>query len=301
MHLLAERAGKNFKLLLPKLKAAKAILPKLVSLKKKTPHILGAIAGLTLAYGVYIYLSAPAPTISITTPADGQAVTGETLFISGKVLPVGSRVSVNGMGVSENGDGTFTAVVTIPEGKSTITVLADYRGKKAEAVQLVTRELTDEEKKSREDERKKAQRKDREEILGVDQKIEELLVAYNNKTGPYIVRILDHKLKEKAGYKTVMGSVLNGTKEDVYWVKITATFYDDADNPVDTKFGFAVSLDEFLRSGETASFETQFTSKEFTYYKLAVDWKKNSDLGAVDSSELEEATKSGKQSRKVRN
>ena len=107
-----------------------------------------------------------------------------------------------------------------------------------------------------------------------------------------------HKVNEKAGFRSVSGEVVNQAKEDVYWVKITATFYDDHDNVVDTKIGFAVALDQYLKPKDKAKFDTQSTSKEFAYYKLSVDWKKSSDLGGIQSSELEIATKSADPTKK---
>ncbi len=262
-------------------------------LRRRSPIVLGAILGLLVSYLGYSYITSPSPTITLQVPAGDQEVKGENLFVKGIVSPVGTKVSVNGRDVAENGDGTFTTVVSIAEGKSTLKIEASYRGKKAEVIHLINRLLTEEEQKTKTEQKQRAELKEKEDVLGIDQKIDELLVAYTNKTGNDIVRVLNHKVNEKAGFRSISGEVLNSTKEDVYWVKITVNFYDEHDSLVDSKIGFAVALDQFLKPEDKGNFDTQSTSKEFSYYKLSVDWKKGSDLGGAQSQEeVEAATKS---------
>lgn len=263
-----------------------------VFLRRRSPIVLGAVLGLLVSYLGYGYITSPSPTITLQVPAGDQDVKGENLFVKGIVSPIGTKVSVNSRDVAENGDGTFTTVVSIAEGKSTLKVEASYRGKKAEVIHLINRLLTEEEQKTKAEQKRRAELKEKEDVLGIDQRIDELLVSYNNKTGSDIVRVLNHKVNEKAGFRSVSGEVLNSAKEDVYWVRITVNFYNEDDSLVDSKIGFSVALDQFLKPEDKGNFDTQSTSKEFSYYKLSVDWKKGSDLGGARSAEeLEEATK----------
>ncbi|MBI2595309.1 hypothetical protein HYW46_01065 [Candidatus Daviesbacteria bacterium] len=285
----------DWKKLLPLIPPAvtKLKISGLAFFRRRSPVILGAILGLLVSYLTYTYVTSPNPTITLQVPAGDQEVKSENLFVKGIVAPIGSKVRVNGQEVAENGDGTFTTVINIPEGKSTLKIEANYRGKNAEVIHLINRLLTEEEQKTKDEQKRRAQLKDKEDVLGIDQKIDELIVAYNNKTGSDIVRVLDHKVNEKAGFRSVSGEVINGAKEDVYWVKVTANFYDEHDSLVDTKIGFAVALDQYLKPGDKGTFDSQSTSKEFSYYKLSVEWKKGSDLGGAQSQEeAEAATKS---------
>lgn len=265
-------------------------------------HNLGRIggvgAGVLVAYFIFDYMGAPHPTISIQAPSENQSVLGERLYVSGVVKPVGSRVSVNGKVVAQNGDGSFTAVITIPEGKNNLKIEAKYKGKKSELVTLVTRELTEEEKKKQDDERKLTDIKSREKVLGVDQKIDELIAAYDNPSGEKFIKVISHELIKEMEFKRVKGEVVNTGKVNTYWVKATANFYDEKDNLVDSKIGFVVALDKALAPGEKGQFETQSTTKEFVYYKLVLDWKSGINMteqqATVSGSPLEASSSSKK-------
>lgn len=224
---------------------------------------------------LYNHFFTPDPRISIDSPSDHETVTKETLFVKGNVAPSGSWVSVNGEQVFKNGDGSFTAVVNVNEGENKILVEAAYKGKKSSLVRLITRHLTEDEKVKKEQVQKLTQIQQREEVLGIDQKIDELIVAYENKENYGFVRVLNHKIEEKAGFKKIAGEVINNSEADAYWIKITVSFFDSANNVVDTKTGFAVSLDQFLKPEEKAIFETQSTTRDFAYYKLSVSWQKS--------------------------
>ena len=232
----------------------------------------------------FSFMNAPIPTLSLQFPKEDQITTGEKAFIKGVITPVSSEVFANGQKVAKNGDGSFTAVISIPEGRSTLKVEALYRGKKAEILRLVTRQLTQEELQIREEEKRKKELEAREDTLKTDQKIDDLLSTYNKGATINAVTVLDNKLEDKFGFKSITGKVINNTSEKVYWVKVTATFYDANNNIVDSKSGFAVSLDQVLESGRAANFKTQSTTKAFSYYKATVDWKTNSAIGGADIS-----------------
>ncbi|MDO8657210.1 MAG: FxLYD domain-containing protein [Candidatus Levybacteria bacterium] len=240
-----------------------------------------------LSFG-FSFISAQTPTISLQFPKEGEATTGEKTFIRGIVNPPSSDVFANGQKVAKNGDGSFTAVISIPEGTSTFKMEAKYRGKKSEVLRLITRQLTQEELQKKEDDKKKKELIARENVLKTDQKIGDILSAYDKGGGAInAVTVLENKLDEKSGFQTVTGKVINNTNEKAYWVKVTADFYDANNNIIDTKSGFAVSLDDVLEPGRATNFKTQSTTTQFSYYKVSVDWKTNSALGGADGNQNE--------------
>lgn len=250
-------------------------------------YIVSAFLISTAVFLGYGYLESPGPTITIITPEDGASVEGTKLFVKGSVSPAGSSVLVNDKEVAKNGDGTFTAVVTIPTGKTILMVNASYRGKKSSLQQLVERELTESEKAKKDTERKLAEIKAKQEVINTDQRIEEILGAYSATVEPKSVKVLSHELKTQAGLKRVTGEVMNGVPEEVFWVRITASFYDKEGNVVDTKVGFAVEFEKSIGAFDIAKFETASTGKEFSYYKLSVDWRTSSNLTEPAEDEKE--------------
>ncbi len=269
---------------------SRAIFPKLVSIRPKIPkrHFLMVFVALLisgLGYFTYGYFDSPRPTITITSPAYGEAVFGEKLFVKGSVSPANASVVVNDKQVALNGDGSFTVITNIPLGESILSIKATNRGKKASLQHIVKRDLSEEEEMKKKKEQELADLKAKQEVINTDQRIEEILGAYTANVEPKSVKILSHEVKEQAGFKRIIGDVLNGVTEPVYWVKITATFFDKTDNPVDTKVGFAVQFEKSIGPFEIAKFETASTSKEFSYYKLSVDWKKESDLSSNPTPE----------------
>lgn len=228
---------------------------------------------------VYVYASSPIPTIILAFPKENQEVVGEKIFVKGRVTPYGSSVKVNKEGVAGNGDGSFTAVVTVPEGKNILAIEAAYRGKKAKVLYLITRALSEDEKQARLEQEKKKELAAAQQVLGEDKKIDDLLSAYNAGGGISGVHVLTHELKKAGSFQWVAGEVINGTLEDAYWVKVDATFYDINNTAVDTQTGFATAEDQVLKPGEVDKFKTKSTVKEFVYYKLNVDWKTNEVTG----------------------
>ncbi len=241
-------------------------------------YIVSAFLISTAVFLGYGYIESPGPTITIITPEDGAAVEGSKLFVKGSVAPAGASVFVNGKEVARNGDGTFTAIVNIPTGKTILMVDANYRGKKSSLQQLVERQLTDAERAKKDSERKLAEIKAKQEVINTDQRIEEILGAYSATVEPKSVRVLSHELKTQAGLKRVVGEVMNGVPEEVFWVRVTASFYDKEDNVVDTKVGFAEEFDKSIGPFDIGKFETASTGKEFSYYKVSVDWRTSSNL-----------------------
>ncbi|MBI2011726.1 PAAR domain-containing protein [Candidatus Daviesbacteria bacterium] len=258
--------------------------------RKKIFFLILIFLLLLLFYGFYkYYISSPSPTLTLEIPT--EAIVGDKLFVKGIVIPASSSVEVNGQPVAKNGDGSFTAIITIPQGKSVVEVTATYRTKNSQLQQLVERGLTEEEALKKKEKEDLAKIKERQEVANSDQKIQEILGAYSATIEPQSVRVINHELKTKAGLKKVVGEVMNTVPEKVYWVKITASFFDSTDNVVDTKVGFAAQFDKSIPSFEIAKFETESTSKEFSYYKLAVEWRTSSSL-----TESPEASASAKPS-----
>ncbi len=263
--------------------------------KRALIYVVGAFlisTGVFLSYG---YIDSTGPTITIISPEDGAAVSGSKLFVKGSVIPAGANVFVNGKEVARNGDGTFTAVVSVPTGKTILMVDASYRGKRSSIQQLVERQLTDAEKAKKDSERKFADIKAKQAVINTDQRIEEILGAYSATVEPKSVRVLSHELKTQAGLKRVVGEVMNGVPEEVFWVRVTASFYDKEDGVVDTKVGFAAEFDKSIGPFDIAKFETSSTSKDFSYYKVSVDWRTSSNLSSPVEGD-EEASPSAKTS-----
>lgn len=215
----------------------------------------------------------PQPTIELKTPEADSNMIGDKLFVKGTVSPVGSEVRVNDKAVSQNGDGSFTSIITIPEGKSVLAVEATYRGKKSALSQLITRTLTTEEQQLRTKENQETELLAKQKVLGVDQKISDLLSVYSNGSASNPIKLLSQDLQKQVGLKYITGEVINVSSENAYWVKVTANFFNENNVQIDSKSGFAVSGDAFVKPGGTAKFQTQSTTMDFSYYKIVIESK----------------------------
>lgn len=239
------------------------------------------------------FISAKPPDISLDQPLMDFVNKGERLFVIGRVVPRNSQVIVNGNKVSLNGDGSFTAVVNIPMGESILGVEAVYRRRKSRVLRLVNRVPTQEELQARQEEEARKRREATDKAAEIERTVNDLLAAKNataDKKG--ILRILNNHIKEEAGFFSVVGEVVNFGKEEVSWVMITATFYNQSGGGVDKKYGFATDFGEVIKPGEKAEFETQTTRKEFDHYSLGLGWEKGEVAGLATEVE-EEATASG--------
>jgi len=222
---------------------------------------------------LYGYFNEPLPTITIHAPQENQEILSDDLYLRGGVSPLGSKVLVNGQSVSLNGDGTFTAILKIKEGQNTLLVTAEKRGKKAELLRLVRRELSPEEERARQEAEAKEAAETRAKIASQNQEIAQVQGAYAQREVQK-VRVIEHELKDEYGLKRVVGKVVNDTDGPAYWVKVTATFLDPQGRAVDTKIAFAASFEKFLKPQEAAPFETQSIENDFDHYQLEVTWEK---------------------------
>lgn len=239
------------------------------------------------------FISARPPEISLDQPEMGFVNEGERLFISGKVIPASSQVTVNGNEVSLNGDGSFTAVVNIPLGESTLEIEAVNKKKEAKALRLVKRVLTQEEIQAEEEEEAKKKLAATDKAAELERTVNDLLAAKNANSGSKgFLRILNNHVKEEAGFQSVVGEVFNFGQKEVSWVMVTVKFLNQSGGVVDTKYGFATGFEEIVKPGEGAEFETQPTKKEFDYYSLELSWEEGVIAGAATEAE-EEATPSG--------
>lgn len=222
---------------------------------------------------LFDYLNEPLPTISLQTPKENEEILTDDLYLRGTVHPLGSKVLVNGQSVSLNGDGTFTAVLQIKEGKNTLQVTAENKGKKAEFLRLVNRKLSPAEDQAKKETEAKELAETRARILSQNQEISQVQSAYTQRDAKK-VRVINHELKDDYGLKRVAGEVVNDTESAAYWVKVTANFLDEQGRTVEIKLSFITSFEKFLKPGETASFETQSIEKDFDHYQLDVTWEK---------------------------
>lgn len=229
-------------------------------------------------------VTAKAPEITLDQPSDPVTTTkGEKFFVSGKVLPRNSRVTINGSEVALNGNGSFTAVVKVPMGDSTLEVQAESRGKKAQLLRLVSRELTEEELRAQAEEKSVKKKEAVDKAAELERTVNDLLAAKNaGKKGA--LKVINNHFKEEAGFYRVVGEVVNLGKETVGWVMVTANFYNQAGGIIETKYGFATDFGQVIKPGEKAFFETQTTTKEFFNYSLDLSWEPVVVAGEATSS-----------------
>lgn len=243
--------------------------------------------------GIGFILAKP-PEIRLEQPRMGFVNEGEKLFVIGKVVPKGSRVMVNGEEVSLNGDGSFTAVVNVPMGESILEVGAVRKRKQAKVLRLVKRVPTEEELQAQRQEEAVKKQEAADRAAELERTVNDLIAAKQAVMKPgsgqeALLRVLNNKVKKEAGFARVVGEVVNLGSEPVSWVMITARFFDQTGEGVDTKYGFATDFEELLALGEKASFETQATLKEFDHYSLEVSWERAEVAGvATPSGQREE-------------
>lgn len=241
--------------------------------KKLIFSLLGILALLAVGKFADNYFNGPVPTIALATPKENEAVLTDDLYVRGSVFPAGSRVLINGQNVSLNGDGTFTAVLKVKEGQNILQVTAQTGRKKAEFLRLVRRDLTEEEKRLRQEAKVKEEAEAKARILSKDQEIAQVQAAYTQKEAQR-VRVTEQAIKEEAGLKRIIGKVVNDTDARAFWVKVTASLLDPAGAKVEEKIAFITSFEKFLKPGEEASFETQTIEKPFDHYQVEVTWEK---------------------------
>jgi hypothetical protein len=240
------------------------------------------------------YYSIEPPKITIDQPEGNNVSGGENLFIKGKVLPVGSRITVNENPVSLNGDGTFTAVVKVPTGESTLKLEAFYRGKRSELVRLISREPTQEELQALQDEEDRKRKEAIDRVATLERSVNDILAAKNANTEKKgILKVVNSQLKEESGFFNIQGEVANVGNQDVGWVMVTATFYNKDSATVDTKYGFATDFNQAIKPGQIAKFETQATNKTFDHYGLDLTWEEPTVAGVATQAPPPPATGSG--------
>lgn len=250
---------------------------------------------LSLRMGLGIILG-KSPEIFLDQPNTDFTNKGEKLFVNGKVFPKNSLVKVNGSEASLNGDGSFTALVSIPLGKSTVKVEAFNNlslRKKAQVLRLVSRVLTEEEIKAEEESEAKKKREAIDKVAQLEKTVNDLLAVKNaaSEKKQNLLKILNSHLNEQAGFFSVVGEVVNLGKESASWVMITANFFNEGGNVVDTKYGFATDFGQVIKSGQFSSFETQPTTKPFHHYSLALSWEESVVAGVATGGD--EATVPG--------
>lgn len=244
---------------------------------------------LTFWQGISFVLAKP-PDITLEQPPAGFTNQGEKLFVIGKVVPPRSRVTVNGNGVSLNGDGSFTAVVNIPLGENTLEIEAVYKRKEAKVLRLVKRIPTQEELQVEEAEGAKKKLEAANKAAELDRTVKDLMAAKSamgaegSKKG--FLRIMNNQVKEEGGFASIVGEVVNLGEEPASWVMITAKFFNETGNAVDTKYGFATDFGKVIKPKGKAEFETQATAQKFDHYSLELSWEEAAVAG--------EATESGK-------
>lgn len=243
--------------------------------------------------GVSFILAKP-PDIALEQPPAGFTNQGEKLFVIGRVVPPRSRVTVNGNEVSLNGDGSFTAVVNIPLGESTLQIEAVYKKKEAKVLRLVKRIPTQEELQVEEAEGAKKKLEAANKAAELERTVKDLVAAKSAAMSPEggkkgFLRIMNNRVKEEGGFTSIVGEVVNLGEEPASWVMITAIFFNEIGNMVDTKYGFATDFGKVIKPKERAEFETQATTLKFDHYSLELSWEEEAVAGeATESGKIEE-------------
>ena len=232
-----------------------------------------------------VYVISPQPAIRLVVPVASQVMTDRDIYVRGVVKPPGALVRVNGKVAQGDGDGNFTVFVSAPAGRSVLRVEASYIGKHAQFLEPITRELSQEERLAIAERKQKEEAAIKQRVLGEDRSIDALLSSSQDGDFVHVVQVTSHTEEHDGRYVRVLGEVINSTLAPVYWVKVTAKFFDASDQVVDTKLGFAVAKDESLPQGATRRFTTQATSIPHLYYKLTVDWK-NTEHDSTNSAEF---------------
>jgi hypothetical protein len=250
--------------------------------KKNRFIIFGGIAVLTLVFYTY----APKPSIVLALPKIDQTNNTKEIYVKGRVNPPAANVSVNGKEANTDGSGVFTVFITAPAGQSILTISASSLGKRSTFIQPLVRELSQEEilAKAKKEQEQEASVKQR--VMGADTNIQNLIDQSEKGNFVQIVRVIQKNIKKEGTYQRIIGQVINSTTIPVYWVKVTAKFFDMSDQLVDTKEGFAVAKAEALAPNKTHDFITQATNKPFAYYKLTTDWQ-NAEKKSTNSAEFE--------------
>lgn len=248
---------------------------------------LGGVVILLLWLGAGFILAKP-PEIVLEQPEAGFVNQGEKLFVIGRVVPL-SRVTVSGEAVSLNGDGSFTAVVNIPMGESVLEIEATNKRAKAKVLRLVKRVPTQEELQAQEEKKAAKKQEAANKAAETERAVNDLLASKKTVMSPEggqqgLLRVLNNRVEEEAGFTRIVGEVVNLGKEAVSWVLITARFLDKGGQVVDTKYGFATDFGEVLKSEEKAEFETQATLKQFDHYTLELSWEEESVAGVATES-----------------
>lgn len=225
------------------------------------------------------------PAVTLEKPEVDFINQGEKLFVSGYVVPSRARLQVNQQEVAVNGNGTFTAIVSIPMGESVLEVVASSWGRQAKLVRLISRIPTEEEEKAKQLEEVAKKKETADRLATIDRTVNDLLAA-KNASSPQksLLSVLSSKIKEESGFAFVEGELINTGEQEVGWVMVTVTFYDEAGGVVDKKYGFATDFNQVIKPGETASFETQATTKKFDHYGLELSWQEAQVAGEATSS-----------------
>ncbi|MDP3954898.1 MAG: FxLYD domain-containing protein [bacterium] len=254
---------------------------------------MAMIVGLLFWQGSSFVLAKP-PTIRLEKPEADVVNEGEKLFVSGKVVPVTSKVLVSGKEVLLNGDGSFTAVIEVPAGESTLEVEAIHKFKKAKLVRLINRQLSQAEIQAQELEEAKKKTEAVDRLATLDRKVNDLLAVKSaSSSQASLIKVINSRILEESGFSQVAGEVTNLGQEEVRGVMVTVTFVDKQGATVDTKYGFATGFGETIKPGSTAKFETQATTKPFDRYSLAISWDEGAVAGAAVQEDVQTQEASG--------
>lgn len=239
-------------------------------------------------------LFAQTPTVTLTYPKINAEVNGKQLYIQGSVTPVTSLVKINGQSVYSNGDGSFSQVIDISEGKNILKVSAENYGKSSSIVQLVTRTLTADEIAAKQVEQQKEEAKIKADAdkIAQAQQAESVLAAEAPSPVPSVtpaptiapepptpVEFNQENIVTKQvtplpqGGATISGKYQNKTGKTIRWVKITAQLKDEQGNIVETKDAYVTQSNQLLAPSATVEYTVPIVTTVYKSFDLTTSYE----------------------------
>ncbi len=213
--------------------------------------------------------SVRAPVIAVFAPTEQTMISDQQVFVKGKVTPADAEVTINNTGVAKNGNGEFTAMVTIPVGKSLLTFKSSFQGKLSSMILPVERKRTPEEQLAYEQKQARDKALEDQKVMGLKDEVENRVNSLQN--AQPTITITSQQVATIGAQRRITGQVKNASNTPAYDVRVIATFFDSAHAVVDIKDGQVT--DGPMQPGQTLSYTTTPTAKYFTTYELSVDAK----------------------------
>jgi hypothetical protein len=244
------------------------------------------VMGLIAYQSISGFLFAKPPTIQVTSPQLNAEVSGKQIQIQGKVVPAESRVLINGHDVYSNGDGTFTQIVDVTEGKNILKVTAEYYRKSSSVVQMVTRILTQDEiaAKQQMKEKQEAEIKKEAEKIALAAKENEAVLSAATTPEPTPSppptetefnqeNIKTQEVKSTPDGKIITGKYMNKTGRTIRWVKLVANVKNEEGSLIETKEAYVTNSTQSLAPLAEVGYTVPISTQEYSSYELTTSYE----------------------------